>query len=300
MKKFNMQDRPPLLIKMRLLAACLFVSLLIACSTIRIGYNHGYSLVYWWLDAYVDFSSEQQPWMKQDIENLLAWHRKTQLSQYSQFLTLVQRQLHDGANRAELQADFDQVEHFSQAMMVKAVPELTALALSLRSDQLKHLEKKFNDNNEDFRKTYILETPARQQTRRFKRVLNEAEAWFGGFSREQEEKIRLLAETRPSNNPLWLEERIARQQKMLAVLQQLHQDKPNREAALMMVQKFVIGSFERTANPEHKAYFDAYQEGSLQIILAIVKETTPAQKAHAHRRLQGWIDDMNYLAAETK
>ena len=35
--------------------------LLSGCSALRLGYNNGPQLAWWWLDNYVDFSSEQAP-----------------------------------------------------------------------------------------------------------------------------------------------------------------------------------------------------------------------------------------------
>ena len=58
-----------------LLAACVLAS----CTALRVGYNHGESVVYWWMNAYLDFDADQQPWVRKRIGELLAWHRRTQL-----------------------------------------------------------------------------------------------------------------------------------------------------------------------------------------------------------------------------
>ena len=52
---------------------------LAGCSSLRLVYNHGDTVLYWWLDAYVDFNADQKVWVKKDIDNLFSWHRKTQL-----------------------------------------------------------------------------------------------------------------------------------------------------------------------------------------------------------------------------
>ena len=53
-------------------------------------------------------------------------------------------------------------------------------------------------------------------------------------------------------------------------------------------------------SPERKAFYDAYTDGTTKMILTAVKIATPAQKAHAQKRMQGWIDDFNTLAAGKK
>ncbi len=42
---------------------CLLL-LLGSCSMLRLGYDQGPQLVWWWLDGYVNFSSEQTPHAK--------------------------------------------------------------------------------------------------------------------------------------------------------------------------------------------------------------------------------------------
>ena len=38
----------------------------------------------------------------------------------------------------------------------------------------------------------------------------------------------------------------------------------------------------------------------MQLILTVIHIATPAQKAHAQKRMQGWIDDFKQLAAEQR
>ncbi|MEK7778560.1 MAG: hypothetical protein AAB293_00575, partial [Pseudomonadota bacterium] len=35
--------------------------LLNGCSLMRLGYNHGPQLAWWWIDSYLDFNQEQTP-----------------------------------------------------------------------------------------------------------------------------------------------------------------------------------------------------------------------------------------------
>jgi hypothetical protein len=295
MKKFSMLHRSHFI---QWLSLLLGVSLLLGCSLVRVGYNHGNSLVYWWADAYIDFDAGQQPWVKNDIDNLLQWHRKTQLPQYAQFLGQVQHQMQGPLSRTDLQADFDQIEHYTQMLLLKATPELTDLALALHETQLTQLAKKFKANNDEFIQEHLHDSIEKQQKRRYKKVLKEAQSWFGGMSDAQEEQIRQWSDARPLQYDIWLEERMRRQQKMLTLLHRLHEDKPNRDAAMMMVHDFIATSFEHHSGPANQAYFDAYNETSTLMVLGIVNQTTPQQKALAAKKLQGWIDDCHFLAAQ--
>jgi hypothetical protein len=283
-----------------MLACVLLWCLLSSCSTIRLGYQQADRLVYWWLDGYVDFDASQKGAVKQDIARLLQWHRQNQLGQYQQFLLQLQRQLQGNLSRADLDADSAQIEQLSQATLLHAVPELSRLALSLKSANLTHLSQKFEANNAEFRKKNMQDKPEQRDKNRYKRVLQQAEDWFGGFDSEQEQKIRRMALARPSNNPLWLEERIERQQKILTVLGQIVRDKPAPEATQALIRQVLTDSFARTTDPARKAFFDAWHDATQNMVLAIVHDATPQQKAHAVKKVQGWLDDVGYLLGQGK
>ena len=52
--------------------------------------------------------------------------------------------------------------------------------------------------------------------------------------------------------------------------------------------------------PERKAFYDNYTNSTANFILSAIRIATPEQKAHAQKRMQGWIDDFNALAREAK
>lgn len=284
----------------KMLALACALLCLASCSTMRVGYDNADTVAVWWLDRYLELSPAQKPLLKQQAGKLLEWHRQTQLPQYVQFFQQVQGQLRGKVTRSDLEADAGRMEHFAQEVVLQALPELTDLALALNEAQLAHLAKRFNAQNEEYRKEFILDPPARRERRSVKRMLKRAHEWMGSFSPEQEEKIRMLVKAQPKNNQLWLDERIARQQLVLATLRQIRQDKPPRVVAMASLRKLVLALFEHSQQEPRKAYFEAWHDSTVLLIEASIKDATPVQKAFASRRLQGWIDDCNKLMARAK
>ena len=63
------------------------------CSALRVAYNTGPQLAWWWLDGYVDFSREQTPQVKASIDRWFEWHRQTQLPGYAALLAAAQTRI---------------------------------------------------------------------------------------------------------------------------------------------------------------------------------------------------------------
>jgi len=275
----------------------LLVCLVAGCSALRLGYASGDTFVYWWLNSYVDFTHDQKPWVKAHIDRLFDWHRKTQLKDYAQLLAQVQQRLQRGsATPAEIHGDFAAVRKRVALVLDKAAPELTDLALNIQPDQIAHLEKKLASNSEKYRKEYLQGTVEDRQLLRYKKVMNQAEYWFGNFSAQQEAQIRAASDARPLNYDVWMAERMRRQQEMIAMLKKIQKERPSREAVAAMLREFTARSLENFTYAENKDFFDKSTDGMAQLVAVIVNVATPAQKANAVKRLQKWIDDCYSLA----
>ena len=294
----NVTMADTLLHRLRSLLLIAMVVTIAGCSSIRFTYNHGDTLMYWWLNNYLDLDSDQSGFVKQDIDKLFQWHRKTQLKDYTQLLANGQRQLAGHMTQADLAANYHDIKARTELLAYKALPELADLARTVRPEQIAQMERKFAKNNDDFRKKFMHGNIEEQQKARFKKSMEQFDLWFGRFSAEQEALLRKASDARVLDNNLWLDERMRRQKRIVAVLRKVQQEKLGRDATIAALHNLITDVFDRFEAPERKAFFDSYTEQTIQLILSAVKLATPAQKAHAHKRMQGWIEDFNTLAAE--
>lgn len=276
---------------LRALFVLLLSLVLGSCSTVRLGYSNADTLIYWWADGYVDFRSAQKTKVKKDIAQLLSWHRATQLPQYLQTLTQMQAALNTNPGQADIETIFKQVEHFSQVLLVKAVPELTDVILSMDDTQKAHLARKFDKNNEEFRDKYLNRAPDKQFKERLKKITKQTDEWLGSINREQETIISRYLEKHPANYAQWLDESVARQRMVLRLITQIHTEKLGREAAQAVLQKTIIAAYE-PADPNARVSMQ-------QLIVDILRVATPEQKNHARNKLQDWIDDCKYLISKS-
>ncbi|KAB8039343.1 DUF6279 family lipoprotein [Janthinobacterium aquaticum] len=284
----------------RFTATLLTLMLVLAagCSSLRLAYNNGDTVLYWWLNAYVDLDRDQKGWVREDIDQLFDWHRKTQLRDYVEILRKGQRQLQGNVTKEDLLADYDEVKHRTQTLLLKAAPELADLARSLKPEQIAQMEKKFKSNNDDYRKKYLSGDQEKRQQLRYKKSMEQFELWFGSFSSEQEAAIRKASDARPLDNEIWLDERQRRQRNVLNLVQKVQREKLDKDATVALINALIKDSFARLDQSERKAFFDSFEESTANLVLTVIKLATPTQKAHAVKRMQGWIDDFNSLAAQ--
>ena len=298
MEKFSTHH--PLLQRTFALFLIASMALLAACSSIRLSYNNGDTLLYWWLDAYVDFEGDQADWVKRDIRELFQWHRKTQLQDYAALLSGFQRELAANPTQGDLLSAYRQIRTRTETLAMHAVPDMVDLARSLTPDQIRQMEERFNKKNEEFRRKFVNGSVEKRQEARFDKSMDQFKLWFGRFNNEQEEQLRRASYARPLDSNVWLEERIYRQRKILALARKVQQEKPSKEQTTAMVTSLLREFFGRIDAAERKTFYDSYANATSNYILTAIRIATPAQKAHAQKRMQGWIDDFNALAREAK
>ena len=301
MKKFNTQVPASFsLNRLTYVVLALMLVVVAGCSSLRLAYNNGDTVLYWWLNAYVDLDRDQKGWVREDIDKLFDWHRKTQLKDYVEILRKGQKQVQGNVTQAELLADYSEIKSRTQSLLLKAAPDLADLARSLKPEQIAQMEKKFKSNNDDYRKKFLTGDQEKRQQLRYKKSMEQFELWFGSFSREQEAAIRKASDARPLDNEIWLDERTRRQRNVLNLVQKVQSEKLGKEATVALINTLIRDSFERLEHSERKPFFDAFENSTAQMVLTVIKIATPAQKEHAVKRMQGWIDDFNSLATQPR
>jgi hypothetical protein len=284
--------RPALLLLM-----ALAVALAGGCTAIRFGYNNGETLVYWWLDRYIDTRADQRPWVQQRISDLLQWHRRTQLPDYAVLLASMQQQLQRPVARHDVEAMYEQGKRYLVTSIEHALPDLATLALSLQPGQIARLERKFAANNDKYRRDYLSGDVERRQRFRYEKTIERAEYWFGEFSPEQRALIRRASDARPLHGELRLAHRQQRQQALVALLSRIQSERPSHAQAVTLLRDHVAMVFEQDGSDESAQFYRGIREQMFGLAVEIINCTTPAQKAHATKRLQQWIDDFHALAA---
>ena len=296
MKNFSTPDS--LLRRTFALFAIALLALAAGCSTIRFTYNQGDTLLYWWLDSYVDLEGTQADVAKRDINNLFQWHRQTPLKANAALRGTFQRPLGGTPTQSDLLNGYRELRVRGERLALHAVPEMTTLAMSITPEQIRNIESKFNKKNEEYRRKFIAGDTEKRQKARYKKSMEQFELWFGNFNSDQETVMRRASDARPLDAHIWLEERQWRQRRVLAMLRKVQHEKLNREQTTAQVQAMLRDVFGRLESPERKAFYDNYIDQTTQSILTAIRTATPAQKAHAQQRMQGWIQDFQALAAD--
>lgn len=279
-----------------LIIGVLLSLLLGGCSAIRLGYDNGSQLAWWWIDGYFDFSSEQAPQVKKALDRWFEWHRSSQLPQYAAFLASSQQQALEPTTAAQACAWQEKARELLEPSFARAVQEFADIVPSMGEPQFKALEQRYAKSNEEMRSEFLNPDPAERLRESIKRTVERTERIYGRLGEAQIKVISAGVSASPFNPELWLAERQRRQRDTLQTLRKLVADKADRETRVAVLRAWAQRA-EKSSNPEYRAYQLKLTEYNCNLAAQVHNSTTPAQRQKARDNLRGWEEDLRVLAA---
>lgn len=273
------------------------VALLAGCSAVRLGYNQGQTFAFWWLDGYFDFDAEQSTRAREALSDWFRWHRATQLPDYAGLLVQAQQQIQQDVTPAQVCRWSDDLRRRLDTAYLQGAPALADLLRTLTPEQVRHVEKRYQKADADFRNDFLQATRAAQLEAANKRTVSRAEMVYGQLNDAQRKLIADGIAASPFDAKRWLVERQARQREIVDTLRSLQAaraDAARAEAALRVFAAHAVVS----PRPAYRDYQQRLVDYNCALVARLHNSTTPEQRRHGVERLKGWEDDMRALAAQ--
>ena len=269
----------------------------------RLAYDQAPTLLYWWIDGYVDVSGEQTPKLREGIDRWFAWHRRTQLPDYAALLVRAQADVLEPTTPAAACAWQAEIERRLEAAAKEAVPAAAELMLSLSPEQLLHIERRMAKGLVEARADFLQADVAERKAMSLKRSVERFETLYGRLDSAQRERLATALATSAFDPERWLAERDLRQRDMLRTLSTvsaLGRAGNERDAARQQAQAAARSITERmTQSPraDYRAYQQRLRLDNCQLAASLHNATTPAQRQAARAKLKGWESDVRALLA---
>lgn len=277
------------------LAVLVATAALLACSAVRLAYNNLPEFSYWWLDGYLDLNGAQSLRVRDELNRLLAWHRRNELPRLAALLARAQALAPQDLSPGQACELVEAIRERLLAVARQAEPAGTELALSLNQAQLRQLESKYAKSNAAYRKEWLELRPQARLDKRYEQLLERNEDFYGDLDAAQRALLRQQVTQSSFSPPMLDTERKRRQQEALALLRRLLAEPASPAEARAALHAYVT----RVAVPDAGSWRE-HQQALLQEgchnLAALHNTTSAAQRDRAVRRLRAYEDDLRELA----
>ena len=269
---------------------------LAGCTTLRLGYDNGPSLAWWWLDGYADFGSEQAPVVKDGIARWFAWHRATQLPEYAALLAAAQVELLQPTTAEAVCRWNARAGQLLQPALERAMKEAAQVLPLLGEAQWRHIEQRQAKGNDEMRREFLQPDPAERQRAAVRRAVQRFERLYGRLGEGQRQIVAAALAESPFDPQAWAAERERRQKEQLEVLRRLAAERADADTRLAAL-RVLAGRMQRSADPGYRALQERATAFNCALAARVHNAATPAQRERARTTVRGWEEDLRALAA---
>lgn len=266
---------------------------------LKLGYNQGPTLLYWWMNSYVDFEGGQADRAKQLIGLWFRWNRREALPDYAMLLERAQTQVQQPVLTPQAFCGVaDEVRQRVRTAYGHAVPSLAELALTLTPEQLQNLEKRFEKNNRKFRDEFLDGGREARLKAQAKKLQERLKTFYGPLNEAQQQRAMQLLAASPYDPDAWLAERRLLQQEALQQLRGLQAERAAGTApeALMAQAQGALRTLAQHAEQSPREGYRAQQQRvwdyNCHLTAELHNAMTPAQRQAARTKLASMHDDV--------
>ncbi|MGY8863846.1 MAG: DUF6279 family lipoprotein, partial [Pseudomonadales bacterium] len=121
---------------LRVLLAVLIISMSASGCTVKLAYNFLDWGLYWELKDYVKFNQDQRLLVKDEISQLIEWHRNAELPKYADQLEKLSIGLQSGMTVEQLEATYDNLRDSWRRIVIKTLPAAVVIISNLNDQQI--------------------------------------------------------------------------------------------------------------------------------------------------------------------
>jgi len=276
---------------LRALLAVLVISVFASGCTIKLAYNFLDWGLYWELKDYVKFNRDQRLQVKNEISQLIDWHRSDELPQYADELEKLSIGLESGMTVEQLEKSYDNLRDSWQRIIIKTLPAAVDIISNLNDQQINDFFDMLIEKEGDDAKDIESGTSARTLEEREAYVSEKVSDVIGELNEAQKALIAQWAQRMEPTKEFSLVQAIKWRTRMQAAIAQRH-DEQQLEKNLMVL--FANPNQLRSAN--YRRVIEKNKHLVMQLLFDLNQTLTSQQRSKLVKKLNGFIADFRDLS----
>lgn len=280
----------PVRLTKALLIVVALALVLVACNRIDLAYRNLDRLVPWSLGDYLAMNSEQKAMLDDRLREHLAWHCKTQLPGYLDWLDRVRGMVADDqVTDQSLQQRTREAREAIGRVAEEITPSATELLRGMSDAQVAEMREAFREDISERQKKYV-DTPLDKQiARRTERMEKRLTPWFGELTAVQKQRVQAWSQALGDQNREWIANRAHWQQQLLLAMNQRNDASFEPRLATLLQRK------ESLWTPEYRAAYQNTEQQARSLLVDLVHQSTPQQRRYLLERLSKVRTDFSEL-----
>jgi hypothetical protein len=263
----------------------------VAACSFKAVYNRLDYLIPEYVEGMVTLDDVLEEKLEQSTLVLLEWHRNTQLKQYADWLSALQRDMATQLTEQQVEQRITEMDRFWRLLSAKVNDEMAHLLPLLNKEQLDELFMNIDDTNEEFREESVDLNEEQRIEDYVERISDTYQGWIGEVTDEQQRNVEQAATELASTAELRLQRRLQWQHGIREILaeEDTVQNKTDR------LRQFLAG-FEDIDDETMKEKSEINRGIIVRLTVQISHSMTEDQQAHFISKTNDYIRMLTELA----
>lgn len=253
-------------------------------------YNNADWLAHWYIGDYLDLSRDQDRYLEAELESVLMWHKRTQLSQYRQQLVALSNDLdHLPISEQVWLIHFNQITDHWYRLRHELSIRAASLAPQLDEQQVNYLFAKLAENNKEQLESFNEKSVEEYREDRLERLLDILENYLGSINKQQKNAVALFVDQAIITE----QQRFDSKVKLQAAMKQVFISNLKAEQSVTLIEEL----FKLMNNPDQfksDVLSDAYSYNR-QLLLNMLQSITASLDKNQVLYFKGEINDLIQL-----
>jgi hypothetical protein len=246
-----------------------------------------------YIDDYVSLDREQEKIVKLQLKELIDWHQKNELSQYTSQINEISTLSLSLLTDDDLIYHADQMTNHIYRLAQRVAPDIYALSQLASDEQLDEFIKNYEQKGEERQKDYLEKDAQQRFEDRLESMTESVERWFGSVNEEQRLILEEWAMNRIDTRPLWHRHRMSMGDQMKTMFARRY-DVINYQNQMMAM----LTEPDSFYSAELDEKLEQSRVMSREYLLRLAHVTTPKQQQHFKDELGEWKSILVNLSEE--
>jgi len=247
--------------------------------------------LYWELKDYIKFNRDQRLLIKDEISQLIDWHRSDELPQYADQLEKLSIGLENGMSVEKLEVSYNNLRDSWQRVVIKALPAAVNIISNLNDQQINDFFEMLIEKEVDDAKDIERGTSARTIEEREAYVSEKIVNVIGKLNKEQKALIAQWAQSTESTKKFSLVQAIQWRTRMQAAVAERH-DEQQLEKNLMVL----FANPDQLRSVSYRRVIENNTRLVMQLLFDLNQTLTNQQRSRLIKKLKGYIEDFRDLS----
>ena len=276
---------------LRALLAVLVISVSTSGCTTKLAYDFLDWGLYWELKDYVKFTRDQRLLVKDEISQLIDWHRSEELPQYADQLEKLSKELKSGITVEQLEESYNNLRDSWQRIVIKTLPATVDIISNLNDEQVNDFFEMLIEKEGDDAKKIEKGTNARTLKKREAYVSKKIVDVIGKLNGDQKSLIAQWALSMKPTKELSLAQAIQWRTRMQTVLAERHNEQ-QLENNLMVL----FANPDQLRSASYRRVIEKNKRLIMQLLFDLNQTLTNQQRSKLVKKLKSYINDFRDLS----